>query len=64
MNGIKHWREKIGLTQIELAIALHVKQASVSRWENGESMPSADKLPEIAKVLHCRIEDLYANEKA
>lgn len=62
MGGIKILREKAGLTQIELASALNVKQASVSRWERGDSMPSADKLPEIAKIFGCRIEELYNNE--
>lgn len=64
MGGIKILREKAGLTQLELAGALNVKQASVSRWENGDSMPSADKLPELAKIFGCSIDDLYKSESA
>lgn len=59
LEGIKSLRERAGLTQLELATALNVRQASVSRWESGDSMPSADKLPELAKIFGCRIEDLY-----
>lgn len=64
MNGIKFLRERASLTQLELATVLNVKQASVSRWENGDSMPSADKLPELAKALGCSIDDLYDSKTA
>ena len=63
MNKIKTLRENVKLTQVELAIALSVKQASVSRWENGDSMPRADKLPELAKIFGCSIDDLYVADK-
>ena len=64
MNGIKALRERAGLTQFELAKFLNVKQASVSRWECGDSLPSSDKLPELAKILECSIDDLYDTESA
>lgn len=64
MNGIKLYREKAGLTQLDLACVLKVKQASVSRWESGDSMPSADKLPDMARALGCSIDDLYNSEIA
>jgi len=63
LNKIKTLRENVKLTQVELAIALSVKQASVSRWENGDSMPRADKLPELAKIFGCSIDDLYVADK-
>lgn len=64
MNSIKALRERANLTQIKLAEKLKVKQASVSRWENGDSFPSADKLPELAKILNCSVDDLYSSEIA
>lgn len=63
MMGIEKIRRQRGITQTELARRLKVSQANISQWENGEAMPRADKLPEIAKVLNCSIEDLYEHEK-
>ena len=37
---IRAWRGRMGLTQEELARALHVTFATVSRWENGHVRPS------------------------
>lgn len=39
-----------------------VTQASIAQWENGDSFPRADKLPELAKILGCRIDDLFKKE--
>lgn len=36
---IRAWREERGLSQADLARALGVTQATVSRWETGERPP-------------------------
>ena len=66
MDGLKICRAKRGLTQAELADALHVRQSTVGsemcirdRWETNGSYPRADMLPEIAAALSCTIDDLY-----
>lgn len=59
MNGIEHMRKQRNMTQSELAQLLGVSQANISQWETGEAMPRADKLPELAKILKCSIDDLY-----
>ncbi len=61
MNGILTKRKKIGITQSELARLLGVTQANISAWENGTALPSASKLPELAKALNCTIDELYEN---
>ena len=38
--SIKKIREKLGLSQEDLARELHVSFATVNRWENGQSRPS------------------------
>lgn len=63
MMRIEEIRKGRGITQTELAQLLNVSQANISQWENGEAMPRADKLPELAKILDCSIEDLYTHEK-
>ena len=58
-NSIKSFREKLGLTQQELADALSIERSTVTKWETGMAMPRASKLPDIAEILHCQINDLY-----
>ena len=47
------------MSQFGLAHLLNVSQQAIAKWESGKSQPRADKLPEIAKVLGCTIDDLY-----
>ncbi|MCI5892912.1 MAG: helix-turn-helix domain-containing protein [Clostridiales bacterium] len=56
---IQKYRKKCGFTQRQLANLLSVDTSTVTKWETGEAMPRTDKLPEIAKILHCSIEDLF-----
>lgn len=39
-----------------------VDQAAVHRWEIGKAMPRAAKLPELAALLHCTIDELYSRD--
>lgn len=57
--GIQKARKLKGLTQDELAKALDVSRSTVSMWESGESSPRAEKLPEIASALGCKIDELF-----
>ena len=57
--SIKSKREEAGITQTVLAEILNIKQSTVAKWETGKAMPQADKLPEIAKILGCAIDDLF-----
>lgn len=41
---IKQVRKSLGLTQTEFAEQLQTTQANVSKWERGETMPSAELL--------------------
>ncbi len=63
MNKIKEFREKANLSQAEVAEKLGIKQNAVSMWETGENFPRADKLPELAKIFGCTIDDLFADEE-
>lgn len=50
------------LTQREVANALGVKNAAVSKWEHGLAKPRASLLPKIAKLYGCSIDDLLADD--
>lgn len=45
-------------SQVEAAKALGVKPSAVSKWERGLSKPRIEKLPAIAKLYGCTVEDL------
>ena len=56
---IKSLREKKGLTQEQLAQKLKLDRSTIAKWETGEAMPRADKLPVLAEILGCSISDLF-----
>lgn len=63
INNLKALREKRHISQIELSKILGVSQGAVSQWENGQSMPRAEMLPKIAKVLGCTVDELLEQEE-
>ncbi|UQA28482.1 helix-turn-helix domain-containing protein [Flavonifractor plautii] len=38
---------------------MNVDSAAVCRWESGQSLPRADKLPLLADLFGCTIDALY-----
>ena len=59
MNNLKNLRDHAKLTQSDLADKLDVSQPTIAMWETGEAMPRADKLPQLAQVLGCTIDQLF-----
>ncbi|MDG2992426.1 helix-turn-helix domain-containing protein [Candidatus Synechococcus calcipolaris G9] len=53
-------RTKVGLTQIELAEALGVTEATVRNWERGRSVPqlSIPQVKALCRVLAISLDDL------
>lgn len=63
MNVMKERRLRGAIpTQRQVAEILGVKESAVSKWEQGLSKPRADRLPAIAKLYGCTIEELLADE--
>mgnify|MGYP001851893557 FL=1 len=62
MNKIKNLREATGKTQKEIASYFNINISTVAKWETGESLPRADKLPELAKILGCTVDELLRDE--
>ena len=50
-ENIKEIRKSKGLSQEELAIKLNVVRQTVSKWENGLSVPDSDMLISLSEVL-------------
>ena len=60
---IKALRERAGITQEAMAASFGIDRSAVAKWETGCAKPSADKLPKLAKLLGCTIDELYAEDK-
>ena len=54
-------RESRGMTQAELAEKLFVTRQAVSRWENGETIPSTDTLKLLSKIFDVSINTLLGS---
>ena len=52
MNNIKKLRIKRNITQVDLAHQINVKQETISAYESGKALPSADALIKIADYLN------------
>ena len=57
-ENIKAFRKSKGLSQEELAIKLNVVRQTVSKWENGLSVPDSDMLITISEVLETPVSTL------
>lgn len=62
-NHIKRLRVKFGLTQTRLADLMGVSYASVNRWENGQSRPSALAWQQILRAENFGVEGLHKDYK-
>lgn len=56
---LRKYREAAGFTVGEAARRLNVAGPSYSNWESGKFFPTADKLPAIAALFGCSIDELF-----
>ena len=61
-HNLKSLRKAKGLSQEELAIKLSVVRQTVSKWENGISVPDAEMLIKIAEVLDSTVNILLGEQ--
>ena len=57
-KNIKAIRKSKGLSQQELAIKLNVVRQTVSKWEQGLSVPDSDMLISLSEVLETPVSTL------
>lgn len=62
-STVKEYRNKLGMTQLEVAKAAKLNRATVSRIEAASYMPSIEQLQNIAEILHFDITNLFKPEK-
>lgn len=56
-------RKAKNMTQVELAVKLHVTDKAVSRWERGVGFPDINTMEPLAAVLDLSILELMKSEK-
>ena len=61
-ENIKHFRKAKGMSQEEMAVKLNVVRQTVSKWENGLSVPDADVLIHVAELLDVSVSTLLGIE--
>ncbi|MFA5528843.1 MAG: helix-turn-helix transcriptional regulator [Peptostreptococcales bacterium] len=62
MNEIQKKRIKNGMSQEQLAELLGIDRSTIAKWETGVSFPRGEKLPDLARILNCSIDDLFNRE--
>ena len=58
-ENIKSLRKSKGLSQEELAIKLNVVRQTISKWEQGLSVPDAEMLIKISEVFDTPVSTFY-----
>lgn len=61
-QNIRHFRKAKGMSQEEMAVKLNIVRQTVSKWENGLSVPDADVLIDIASLLDVSVSQLLGIE--
>lgn len=59
---VRELLETRGITRVQLADAMGVSTMAVHKWVSGQAYPSADKLPQLARLLNCTIDELFDGE--
>ena len=60
---INELRKKKGMTQKELASQLYVSPSTVSKWENGDSIPDIYTLKDLAEIFQVSISEFIGQEE-
>lgn len=59
---LQNLRKQKGLTQEQLAEALHVSRTAISKWESGRGYPNIESLKDIAKFFSVSLDELLSSD--
>ncbi|MBQ7377741.1 MAG: helix-turn-helix transcriptional regulator [Clostridia bacterium] len=60
-DRIKYLRDKVGMTQTDLAQRLGISRSAVNSWEMSLSSPSLQNIVEMTKIFHVNADYLLAS---
>ena len=58
-KAIGRLRRAARMTQHDIAYALSISRGAVAQWETGRTDPPARRLPDLARLLNCNIQQLF-----
>ena len=61
--GFRNTRQAAGLSVRQVTDKLKVSDAAVYMWETGQLRPRASRLPEIAKLYGCTVDELLRKDE-
>ena len=59
---IRYFRDKLSLTQTDLAKRLGISRSAVNAWEMSLSCPSLANVVEMSRIFHVTVDSLLASE--
>lgn len=59
-DRITYWRERAKMSRSQLAVAAGVHKSVVTRWSNGEHLPTHASLARLAKALGITLEQFFS----
>lgn len=63
MLNIRKIRERKKISQESIAALIGVTQGAVSQWESGNTMPTAQNIIDLARILGCTTDDILITDK-
>ena len=61
---IKEEREKLNMSQDELAEKMNITRQAISKWETGKSFPDIEKILELSNLFNLSLDELVKGDKA
>ena len=61
--NIRKIRKRKKISQESIAALIGVTQGAVSQWESGKTMPTAQNIIDLARVLECTTDDILITDK-
>ncbi len=55
---IKKYREKLNISQDELALKVFVSRQTISNWETNKSYPDIKSLTMLSNIFHVTLDEL------
>ncbi|MDF2804233.1 MAG: putative transcription factor, like protein [Anaerocolumna sp.] len=61
---IKDEREKLNMSQDELAQKMDISRQAISKWETGNSYPDIEKILKLSEIFHLSLDELVKGDKS
>jgi transcriptional regulator with XRE-family HTH domain len=62
-NRIKEARERLNLSQDELAEKMAISRQAISKWETGKSYPDIEKILKLSDIFNLSLDELVKGDK-